>query len=219
MTLVDSIVYVVDDDAGVREALSSLLRSVGLRVETFAAAEAFLRHPRPETPCCLVLDVQLPESRGRGLPRGIAAPRGPIPIIFITGHGTIPMSVRAMKEGAVEFLTKPFREEELITAVRDALVRDRAAVGERAELAALRTRWERLTPREREVLALVAVGRMNKHIARELGAAEQTIKVHRGRIMRKLEARAVPELVRFVERIAGQEWAAGAATAPPIIPT
>ncbi|MDB4951327.1 MAG: DNA-binding response regulator [Gemmatimonadetes bacterium] len=210
MTPEEPVVYVVDDDASVREALSSLIRSEGLHVETFASAEGFRAHPRADAPACLVLDVQLPGSSGMDLPGELSASEAPIPIIFITGHGTIPMGVRAMKEGAVEFLTKPFGDAELIGAVRQALQRDRAARGERAELAEVRQRWERLTPRERQVLALVVAGRMNKQIASELGAAEQTIKVHRGRVMRKLEARSVPDLVRLVERIAGQPWAADA---------
>jgi FixJ family two-component response regulator len=203
----EPIVYVVDDDQSVRESLSSLIRSVGLRVETFGSAEEFLRHRRPDVPSCLVVDVHLPGSSGLDLAEAVGASGHPLPFLFITGRGTIPMSVRAMKQGAVEFLTKPFAEDELIAAIRQALVADEAAHAERAELSELQERWERLTPREREVLALVVRGQLNKNIARELGAAEQTIKVHRGRVMRKLEARSVPELVRFVERIAGQPWA------------
>jgi FixJ family two-component response regulator len=207
MTVADPIVYVVDDDLSMREALSSLIRSIGLRVETFASSEEFFAHARPDASSCLVLDVLLPGASGLDVPAELQATAAPIPIIFITGHGTIPMSVRALKEGALEFLTKPFQEEELIAAIRQALERDQAARLERAELAQLRTQWERLTPRERDVLALVVMGRLNKQIASELGAAEQTIKVHRGRVMRKLQARSVPELVRFMERIAGEPWA------------
>jgi FixJ family two-component response regulator len=206
VTTPPEIVYVVDDDPSIREALSSLLRSLGLRVETFAAAEDFLAHRRPDAASCLVLDVMLPGSSGLDLPAELEASGAPIPIVFITGHGTIPMTVRAMRQGAVEFLTKPFQEEELIAAIRQALERDERARSERADLSELRERWERLTPREREVLEQVVKGRLNKHIARELGAAEQTIKVHRGRIMRKLEARSVPELVRFAQRVAEQPW-------------
>jgi FixJ family two-component response regulator len=218
MTAADPIVYVLDDDPSVRESLSSLLRSVGLRVETFATTEEFLGYRRPEAPSCLVLDVQLEGSSGLDLPRELSASAAPIPIIFMTGYGTIPMSVRAMKEGAMEFLTKPAGEEELLAAVRQALARDEGAVRERTELAELRERAARLTPREREVLALVVKGRMNKHIAQALGAAEQTIKVHRGRVMRKLEAKSVPELVRFVERVASQPWAPVPAAADRVPP-
>ena len=199
----EPIVYVVDADLSVRQALSSLIRSTGLRVETFATADEFRRHSRSDAPACLVLDVQLPDGSGLDVPRELAASKVPIPIIFITGHGTIPMSVRAMKAGALEFLTKPFREEELMAAIQQALEYDRRSRQERAELAELRGRLARLTPREREVLALIATGRMNKEIAAELGAAEQTIKQHRGRVMRKLGVRSVAELVRLVERDAG----------------
>jgi FixJ family two-component response regulator len=201
MTAAEPIVYVVDDDLSVRQALSSLVRSVGLRVETFASARDFLRHARPDAPSCLVLDVLLPDSSGLDLPSELRTADTQVPIIFITGHGTIPMSVRAMKAGAVEFLTKPFREEELITAIQQALARDEAARENRAELAELRKRFEKLTARERDVLALVVTGRLNKQIAADLGTAEQTIKVHRGRIMRKLDVGSVAELVRLVERL------------------
>jgi len=195
------IVYVVDDDLSVREALRSLIRSVGLRCETFSSAAEFLRYSRAEDPACLILDVQLPDASGLDLVGVLDAEETPIPIIFITGHGTIPMSVRAMKSGAVEFLTKPFREEDLIAAMRQALERDGAAKQRRAELAGVRARMEKLTPREREVLGLVVAGRMNKQIAAELGTAEQTIKQHRGRVMKKLGVDSVAELVRLTERV------------------
>jgi FixJ family two-component response regulator len=195
------IVFVVDDDLSVRDALRSLIRSVGLRCETFASAAEFLRFQRPQDPACLVLDVQLPDASGLDLVSELDAVEAPIPIIFITGHGTIPMSVRAMKAGALEFLTKPFREEDLITALHQALERDREAKRERAELAGLRVRLEKLTPREREVLTLVAEGKMNKQIAADLGTAEQTIKQHRGRVMKKLGVDSVADLVRLVERV------------------
>jgi FixJ family two-component response regulator len=201
MAAEDAIVYVVDDDLSVREALRSLIRSVGLRCETFASAAEFLRYPRAENPSCVVLDVQLPDASGLDLMGVLDAEEAPIPIIFITGHGTIPMSVRAMKSGAMEFLTKPFREEDLIAAMRQALERDSAARQQRAELAGLRARMKRLTPREREVLGLVVAGRMNKQIAAELGTAEQTIKQHRGRVMKKLGVDSVAELVRLAERV------------------
>ena len=223
------IVFVVDDDLSVREALRSLIRSVGLRCETFASAAEFLRYPRPQDPACLVLDVQLPDASGLDLVDELDAADAPIPIIFITGHGTIPMSVRAMKAGALEFLTKPFREEDLITALRQALDRDLVAKQERGEVAGLRRRLEKLTPREREVLALVAKGRMNKQIAAELGTAEQTIKQHRGRVMKKLGVESLAELVRLVERLAGHPSSPaasvdsprsgrGAGPQPPVLP-
>jgi FixJ family two-component response regulator len=201
MTSIEPIVYVVDDDLSVRQALSSLIRSVGMRVETFASARDFLEHTRSDAPSCLVLDVLLADSSGLELPSKLRAADVRIPIIFITGHGTIPMSVRAMKAGAVEFLTKPFREEELIAAVQQALARDRVAREEHAELTGLRHRVEKLTARERDVLALVVTGRLNKQIAAELGIAEQTIKLHRGRIMQKLGVGSVAELVRLVEHL------------------
>jgi FixJ family two-component response regulator len=201
------IVYVVDDDSSIRQALSSLLRSVGLKVETFGSAHEFLRAPRADAPACLVLDVRLPDGSGLDLPDELRNLDVPLPIIYITGHGTIPMSVRAMKSGALEFLTKPFRDEDLLGAIRVAHDRDRLARAERAELAEARRRVERLTPREHEVLDLVVAGKMNKQIAAELGTAEQTVKQHRGRVMRKLEVDSVAELVRLVERASGQATA------------
>ena len=197
-------VYVVDDDSSIQQALSGLLRSVGLRVETFGSAHEFLKAPRAETPACLVLDVRLPDGSGLDVPDELRNLDVPLPIIFITGHGTIPMSVRAMKAGALEFLTKPFREEDLLGAVKVALQRDRLARADRSEQIEARRRIERLTPREHEVLALVVAGKMNKQIAADLGTAEQTVKQHRGRVMRKLEVDSVAELVRVVERAAGQ---------------
>jgi FixJ family two-component response regulator len=196
------IVFVVDDDLSVREALRSLIRSVGLHCETFATADEFLRHPRPDQPACLVLDVQLPGGSGLDVPMELRENGADLPIIFITGHGTIPMSVRAMKAGALEFLTKPFSEQELLDAIRQALVGDRGNRAARAELDALRERLTKLTPREHDVFALVVTGRMNKEIAAELGTAEQTIKQHRGRVMQKLGARSVADLVHLAERLA-----------------
>jgi FixJ family two-component response regulator len=195
------IVFVLDDDLSVREALRSLIRSVGLRCETFATAAELLRHPRSEEPACLVLDVQLPGKSGLDLPTELRQQGIELPIIFITGHGTIPMSVRAMKAGALEFLTKPFSEQELLSAIRQALARDREVRMARAEQEALRERFEKLTGRERDVFALVVTGRMNKEIASELGTAEQTIKQHRGRVMRKLGARSIADLVHLAERL------------------
>jgi FixJ family two-component response regulator len=198
-------VYVVDDDAGIRQALGGLLRSVGLRVETFGSAREFLAFPRADTPSCLILDVRLPDGSGLDLPNELRVLDIPLPIIFITGHGTIPMTVRAMKSGALEFLTKPFRDEDLLGAIDVALERDRVSRADRSEQSEARRRIGRLTPREREVLDLVVTGKMNKQIAVQLGTAEQTVKQHRGRVMRKLEVDSVAELVRVVERAAGQQ--------------
>jgi FixJ family two-component response regulator len=197
----EPIVFVVDDDLSVREALRSLIRSVGLRCETFATGADFLRHPRPDMPACLVLDVHLPGGSGLDLPTELRELGADLPIIFITGHGTIPMSVRAMKAGALEFLTKPFSEQELLDAIRQALSRDREIRALRAELEAARSRFAKLTPRERDVFELVVTGRMNKEIAAELGTAEQTVKQHRGRVMQKLGARSLADLVHFAERL------------------
>jgi FixJ family two-component response regulator len=194
-------VFVLDDDLSVREALRSLIRSVGLRCETFATAAELLHHPRPDEPACLVLDVQLPGGSGLDLPTHLRQQGVELPIIFITGHGTIPMSVRAMKAGALEFLTKPFSESELLGAIRQALVRDGEARTIRAQQNSLHEQFAKLTSRERDVFALVVAGRMNKEIAAELGTAEQTIKQHRGRVMRKLGARSVADLVHLAERL------------------
>jgi FixJ family two-component response regulator len=205
------IVYVVDDDSSIRQALSGLLRSVGLEVQTFGSAREFLDAPRADAPACLVLDVSLPDGSGLDLPDELRDMDLPLPIIFITGHGTIPMSVRAMKSGALEFLTKPFRDEDLLAAIKVALEQDREARAEKLELGGARRLIERLTPREREVLDLVVAGKMNKQIAANLGTAEQTVKQHRGRVMRKLEVDSVADLVRLVER-------ASALSAPPASP-
>jgi FixJ family two-component response regulator len=201
MTEAKSIVFVVDDDAAVREALKSLIRSVGLQVELFDSAQEFLHRRRPEGPSCLVLDVRLPGISGLDFQRKLAEANIPIPIIFITGHGDIPMSVRAMKGGAVEFLTKPFRDQDLLDAIQLALERDRVRREREAELATLRERFESLTPREREVLPGVISGFLNKQIAAEIGTSETTVKVHRGQLMRKMGARSLPELVRMAEKI------------------
>ena len=204
----DMIVYVVDDDSSIREALSSLLRSVGLNVQTFGSAREFLRAPRADMPACLVLDVRLPDGSGLDLPDELRDMEAPLPIIYITGHGTIPMTVRAMKSGALEFLTKPFRDDDLLAAIHTALDRDQAARAERSKLTDARHLVERLTPREREVLDLVVAGKMNKQIAAQLGTAEQTVKQHRGRVMRKLQVDSVADLVRLVERATGHPAAA-----------
>jgi len=197
----EAIVFVVDDDESIREALSSLIRSVGLQVETFPSAQQFLQRLRPDVPGCLVLDVRLPGLSGLDLQREMAEADIQTPIIFVTGHGDIPMTVRAMKAGAVEFLTKPFRDQDLLDAIQQALDRDRAARRWRAELAELRGRQESLTPREREVLALVVRGLLNKQIAGELGTSEITVKLHRRQVMQKMQAESVADLVRISERL------------------
>ena len=201
MTEAKPIVFVVDDDASVREALKSLIRSVGLQVELFDSVQEFLQRKRPDGPNCLVLDIRLPGISGLDFQRKLREANIPIPIIFITGHGDIPMSVRAMKAGAVEFLTKPFRDQDLLDAIQLALERDRARQEREAEIATLRERFESLTAREREVLSGVIRGLLNKQIAAEIGTSETTVKVHRGQLMRKMGARSLPELVRMAERM------------------
>jgi FixJ family two-component response regulator len=195
------VVFVVDDDASVRDAVGRLIASVGLRVETFGSTREFLDGKRPESPACLVLDVRLPDASGLELQRDLAQAGIQIPIIFITGHADVPMSVRAMKAGAIEFLTKPFRGQELLDAIQEAIARDRVAWSERAQMKELRARYDTLTPREKEVLALVVSGLLNKQIGAELGASELTIKTHRGRVMEKMQADSLADLVRMFERL------------------
>jgi FixJ family two-component response regulator len=197
----DPIVFVIDDDSSMREALTDLITSVGLLVEAFKSAREFLEHRRPDAPACLVLDVRLPGLSGLDLQRELLRTEAPIPIIFITGHGDIPMSVRAIKEGAVEFLAKPFRDQDLLDAIQHALEIDRAARQERTMVAELRRRYESLTKREREVMRLVVSGLLNKQIAGELGSSEVTVKIHRGQVMRKMKAQSVVQLVRMAEKI------------------
>jgi FixJ family two-component response regulator len=201
MSEADSMVFVVDDDAATRRSLGNLMRSVGLRVEAFASAQEFLRSRRPDAPACLVLDVRLPGSSGFDLQKRMAETDMEIPIIFITGHGDIPMTVRAMKAGAVEFLTKPFRDQDLLDAIHQALERDRTMRERRAGTDALRRRLETLTRREREVMGFVVAGLLNKQIAGEMGTGETTVKIHRHRVMEKMGAGSVAELVRMADRL------------------
>jgi len=196
-----AVVFVVDDDAGVRAGTRSLLASMGFEVQTFESASEFLGSKRPEVPSCLVLDVRLPGLSGLDLQRELVASGTSIPIIFITGHGDVPMSVEAMKGGAVEFLTKPVRDQQLLEAVQHAIARDRVEREKRAEVAEVRRRYDSLTPREREVMVRVVAGRLNKQIAFELGTAEITVKLHRAQVMQKMQVESLAALVQLAERL------------------
>jgi FixJ family two-component response regulator len=201
MTNSAGVVFVVDDDASMRESLKNLIRSIGLRVETLASAQEFLRAKRGDEPGCLILDVRMPGLSGLDLQKRMAEAGVELPIIFLTGHGDIPMSVRAMKAGAVEFLTKPVREQDLLDAVQQALERDRAVRNQRMKLEGLRERFDSLTPKERDVMGKVVAGLLNKQIAGELGMSETTVKIHRHQVMEKMKAASLAELVRMADHL------------------
>jgi RNA polymerase sigma factor (sigma-70 family) len=197
----ESIVFVVDDDPSVRTAIKRLIGCVGLQVELFGSAKEFLHSKKPDVPSCLVLDIRLPGISGLDFQRELAKTNIHIPIIFITGHGDVPMTVRAMKAGAVEFLTKPFRDQDLLDAVQSALERDRVRRQRQAEIATLRERFESLSAREHEVVVMVVSGMLNKQIAAEIGTTENTVKVHRSRAMEKMQAQSLADLVKMIERL------------------
>ena len=194
-------VIVIDDDPAIRESIGGLLRSIGLQPKLFTSVDEFVKAGRPDGPACLVLDVRLPGRSGLDFQRELAAANIHLPIIFITGYGDIPMSVRAMKGGAIEFLTKPFRDQDLLDGIQLGIARDRARLEDEKALAGLQARFETLTPREREVMALVVTGRLNKQIAHDIGISEITVKVHRGQVMRKMKAASLPDLARMADKL------------------
>jgi FixJ family two-component response regulator len=194
-------VFIIDDDRGMRQSIQDLVESVGLRAESFATGEEFLKRKRTNDPSCLVLDVRLPQMSGLDFQRQLAETGMQIPIIFVTAHGDVPMSVRALKSGAVEFLTKPFRDQDLLDAIQQALQRDHAAQEQQAESHDLQGRYHALTQREQEVMTLVVSGMLNKQIASEIGASEATVKIHRGNVMRKMQAGSVVDLVRMADKL------------------
>jgi FixJ family two-component response regulator len=201
MSTATPVVFVVDDDISVRESLELLIQASGWQAETFASAQQFLARPRSMVPSCLVLDVSLPDLNGLDLQKRVAFDRSDMPVIFITGHGDVPMSVEAMKAGAVEFLTKPFGDDVLLDAIREALERSRRALARETRIRALRENYESLTPREREVMVLVVSGLLNKQVGGELGISEITVKAHRGQVMRKMKADSLPALVNMVTNL------------------
>ena len=208
----DPIVFIVDDDLSVRDSLSSLFRSVGLRNTAFGSAHEFLQQTLPDVPSCLILDIRLPRLSGLDFQAELARADIHIPIIFMTGHGDIPMTVRAMKAGAVDFLTKPFRDQDMLDAVTTAIERDRTRRNEARALANLRAAFATLTPRERQIMSLVTAGLMNKQVAAEIGVAEITVKIHRGHIMRKMAAKSLPDLVRMAQILGIKQASGGAQT-------